>query len=313
MAYVLTRIVSAIPTLFVVVTIIFFVIRATPGDPALAALGDNASAAALDTFRQRMGLYDPLWLQYWNFISDLAQGNLGVSLASGRGVNAQIAAVVPHTIQLTFSAILVGMVIGIPLGVACARKPNSPVDYFGRLISLAGLSFPSFFLAIILMYIFAVTLGLFPTVGAGPFNDPARNLYHLILPALSLGAIATAYITRVTRSTVLNTLSEDYVRTAKAKGAPAKRVMFRHALRPALVPVVSLVGVFSVSLLGGSVMTEIVFARPGLGRTMVQATLQRDYTLLQSCMVVFAVIVIVMNLITDILYGLLDPQVRAGR
>lgn len=313
MAYVLTRIASAIPTLFVVVTIIFFLIRSTPGDPALAALGDNASAAALDTFRERMGLYDPLWQQYWNFISDLARGDLGVSLASGREVNTQLIAVIPHTLQLTFAAVLIGLLIGLPLGVACARRPNSPIDYFGRVISLTGLSFPSFFLALILMYVFSVQLGLFPTVGAGAFNDPVENLYRLVLPAASLGAIAVAYITRVTRSTVLNTLTEDYVRTAKAKGAPAKRIMTRHALRPALVPVVSLVGVFSISLIGSSVMTEIVFARPGLGRTMVQATLQRDYTLLQSTMVVFAVIVMAVNLVTDILYGLLDPQVRAGR
>lgn len=308
--YTVRRLFAAIPTLFIVLTIIFFIIRIAPGDPAVAALGDQASEAAVETVRERMGLNEPLWRQYTTFMVGLVTGDLGTSLVNGRPISRQVAAALPHTLQLTAAALTLGLLLGIPTGVLTAVRQNRPIDYIGRIFSLAGLSFPAFFLAILLMLFFSVRLGWFPSVGSGPFTDLRLNLTYLALPALSLGLIATAYITRITRSVILNILSEDYVRTAHSKGANELRVLFRHALRPALVPVVSLVGIFSISLIGSSVMTEIVFARPGLGRTMVQATLQRDYTVLQAVMAVFAVLVILINLATDLLYGWLDPKVR---
>lgn len=308
--YTVIRLLGAIPTLFVVLTVIFVIIRVAPGDPAIAVLGDQASAQAIETVRERMGLNVPLSTQYVNFITGLFRGDLGVSLITGRSISTQLLGVLPHTLQLTLAALLVGTSLGIPLGVLTAVRQNRPIDYIGRILSLAGLSFPAFFLAIIFMIVFSVRLGWFPTVGVAPFGQPLENLRYLALPALSLGLIATAYITRITRSVILNILPEDYVRTARAKGMPEGVVLARHALRPALIPVVSLIGIFSISLIGSSVMTELVFARPGLGRTMIQATLQRDYTMLQGVMTIFGVIVIVINICVDLLYALLDPKVR---
>lgn len=308
--YTIKRLLGSLPTLFVVLTVIFIIIRVAPGDPAVAVLGDQASEQAVATVRERMGLNVPLSQQYLDFIFGLLRGDLGVSLITGRPIATQLIGVLPHTLQLTFAALLVGTTLGIPLGVVTAVRQNRPVDYIGRVLSLAGLSFPAFFLAILFMLFFSVRLGWFPTVGAAPFDQPLENLRFLVLPALSLGLISTAYITRITRSVILNILPEDYVRTARAKGMPERVVLSRHSLRPALIPVVSLIGIFSISLIGSSVMTELVFARPGLGRTMIQATLQRDYTMLQAVMTVFAVIVIVINIATDLLYALLDPKVR---
>jgi ABC-type dipeptide/oligopeptide/nickel transport system permease component len=184
------------------------------------------------------------------------------------------------------------------------------VDYAGRVFSLAGLSVPAFYLGILLMLLFAVRLRWFPVVGAGREGDWRSLLHHLVLPALSLGLIMTAYVTRMTRSAMLNILNEDYVRTARAKGLRERVVMARHALRSALIPIVSIVGIFAVSLIGSSVMTEIVFSRPGLGKLMVGAMKQRDYTTLQSIMVVYAFIIVVVNLAVDLLYGVVDPRVR---
>jgi ABC-type dipeptide/oligopeptide/nickel transport system permease component len=305
------RLLLAIPTLLAVFTIIFIIVRVAPGDPATAALGDYASAQAVEALRERMGLNEPLWKQYLTFLGDLARGDLGRSLITGNPVIDQIAFVLPYTLELAI-ATLIGLVLGIPTGVLTAVRRNTMTDYVGRVVSLVGLSFPAFYLGILLIYFFAVQIRLFPSVGSAPFSEPARNLHYLVLPALTLGLIETAYIARMTRSVVLTILSDDYIRTARAKGLQEKIVLVRHALRAALVPIVSLVGIFAISLIGSSVLVEEVFARPGLGKLMVGATKQKDYTTLQSIMVVYALIIVIINLITDIVYTYVDPRVRYG-
>lgn len=304
------RLLLAIPTLLAVFTIIFIIVRVAPGDPAVAALGDYASADAVAALRERMGLNEPLWKQYLTFLGDLARGDLGRSLISQTPVSEQIAFVLPYTLELTLAAILIGLVLGIPAGVITAIRRNTGVDYAGRFLSLLGLSFPSFYLGILLMFFFAVRLDLFPAVGAAPFSEPLANLHYLVLPALTLGLIETAYIARMTRSVMLAILSDDYIRTARAKGLEEWIVLIKHALRAALIPIVSLVGIFAISLIGSSVLVEEVFARPGLGKLMVGATKQKDYTTLQSIMVVYALIIVIINIVTDLIYTWIDPRVR---
>jgi len=308
--HIVRRLLLAIPTLLAVFTIIFIIVRVTPGDPAVAALGDNASAEAVAALGGKMGLNEPLWKQYLTFLSDLAHGNLGRSLISQKPVAEQIAFVLPYTLQLTFAATLVGLILGVPSGVLTAMRRNSAVDYLGRVVSLLGLSFPAFYLGILLMFFFAVRLDLFPAVGSAPFSEPGQNLHYLVLPAFTLGLIETAYIARMTRSVMLSIFGDDYIRTARAKGLQEWVVLLRHALRAALIPIVSLVGIFVISMIGSSVLVEEVFARPGLGKLMVGATKQKDYTTLQSIMVVYAFIIVIINLITDLIYTYVDPRVR---
>jgi len=308
--HILRRLLLAIPTLLAVFTIIFLIVRVAPGDPATAALGDAASPDAVNALRERMGLNEPLWKQYLVFLGDLAQGDLGKSLISQRSASSQISFVLPYTLELTFVAILIGLVLGVPIGTITAVRRNRPADYVGRVLSLVGLSLPAFYLAILMMYLLSVRLDLLPAVGDPGFDSPGRNLSYLIMPAFTLGLIETAYIARMTRSVMIGVLSDDYVRTARAKGLAEWNVLMRHALRAGLVPIVSLVGIFAISLIGSSVLVEEVFARPGLGKLMVGATKQKDYTLLQSIMVVYALIIVVINLVTDLVYTAVDPRVR---
>lgn len=308
--YVLKRLIYSIPVFFGVLTIVFFVVRVIPGDPATAALGDYASKEAVDALRQRMGLNAPLWVQYVQFLSDLVRGDLGTSLISGRPVIEQIQHALPYTLELTFVSILIGITLGIPTGIYTATHRNQLPDYIGRVISLIGLSVPAFYFGILLMLLFAIQLKWLPTIGGGDLGDVKENLRYLILPSLTLGLVMTASVTRLTRSAMLDILNQDYMRTARAKGLRERLVLFRHGLRSALIPIVSLSGIWAISLIGDSVTTEVVFARPGLGKLMIGAILQRDYTALQSIMVVYTGFVVLINLAADLIYGLVDPRVR---
>jgi ABC-type dipeptide/oligopeptide/nickel transport system permease component len=308
--YVVRRILQSIPILLVVLTLVFIVVRVLPGDPAVAALGDYASKETVNALREKMGLNAPLWLQYLRFLGDLCQGNFGTSIITGYPVGTQLLKVLPYTLELTFSAILLGFLFGIPLGISAAVRRNSFIDYFNRIFSLTGLSIPAFYLGILLMLVFSIKFRLFPVVGGGDLSSLSSNLRHLFLPALSLGLIMTAYVTRMTRSSLLNILREDYIRTARSKGISEWVVLLKHALRNALIPIVALGGVYAVVLIGSSVMTEIVFSRPGLGSLMVGTIKQRDYTTLQSVMVFYSVIVVILNLMTDLIYSLIDPRIQ---
>ncbi len=307
--YIASRLLLAVPTVLAVLTLVFFVVRVIPGDPATAALGDYASQEAVEALRERMGLNDPLYVQYFRFLSDLVRGDLGKSMITGKEISELVRQVLPYTLELTITAIFIGAILGVPIGIYTARHVNTSIDYAGRVGSLAGLSVPAFYLGILIMLLFAYKIQLFPAVGGGDLKDLRSNLSHLVLPALTLGLIMTASVTRLTRSAMLNVLKDDYVRTARAKGLSEQVVVFRHALRAALVPIVSIIGIWAASLVADSVLTETVFARPGLGKMLVSAILQRDYTLLQSVMVIYALFVVGINLVTDIIYSFVDPRI----
>lgn len=308
--FIVKRLLLGIPTLLAVLTIIFLLMRVAPGDPAYAVLGDYATDDAVAALREQMGLNKPIWQQYVDYLSGIVRGDLGDSLVTRKPAWIQIRTVLPYTLELTFAAIVIALSLGIPAGVISAVRRNTAVDYYIRVISLAGLSAPAFYIGLLLMYFLSARAGLFPAISTAGFNDPLANLHALILPAITLGLVETAYVTRMTRSVMLNVLSDDYVRTARAKGLPNRTVLVRHALRPGLVPIVALTGIFMIGLIGGSVLTEEVFARPGLGKLMVGATTRRDYTLLQAIMVVYALIIVLVNILVDIIYTLIDPRMR---
>jgi ABC-type dipeptide/oligopeptide/nickel transport system permease component len=308
--YLIRRLILAIPILLAVFTLVFLVVRIIPGDPAEAALGDYASKEAVEALRERMGLNEPIHIQYIHFLGDLLRGDFGESLISGMPIREQIAHVLPYTIQLTLASVLIGVLLGVPLGIFTALNRNNPIDYAGRVISLVGLSVPAFYFGILLIFVFAVELDLFPAVGGGDIaEDPIGSLKFLVLPALTLGLIMTTSVTRLARSAMLNVLNEDYVRTARAKGLRERIVVAKHAFRAALLPIVSITGFWVAVLIGDSVLTEVVFSRPGLGKMLVGAINQRDYTALQSVIVIYALFVVIVNLITDLTYGFLDPRI----
>ncbi|MCW5591371.1 MAG: ABC transporter permease [Burkholderiales bacterium] len=308
--FLLRRVALAVPTLLLAMTAVFVLARVVPGDPALVILGDQASLEALAALRERLGLDRPILQQYLDFLLGILRGDLGRSLVTGKSVWAEVLAVIPYTIELTLAAIVIGVVLGVPLGVYAAVHRNALPDTLTRLFSLAGLSFPAFVSAILLLLAFAIELRWFPVISAPKVDDPLDRLRHLALPAFNIGLIMTAYVTRVTRSSMLNVLGEDYVRTARAKGIGMRAVLWRHALRNALIPVATVVGLYLGTLIGNSVLTEIVFNRPGLGKLILGALNQRDYTLLQGLMVFFAGFIVLANAATDIAYGIIDPRVR---
>jgi ABC-type dipeptide/oligopeptide/nickel transport system permease component len=308
--YLLNRVLLAFPIFLGVITVVFLVVRVLPGDPASVALGDYASQETVAALRHRLGLDKPILVQYAEYLASLARGDLGRSLITGTPVQEEIAHNLPFTLELTLLAMLFGSLLGIPTGVLSALTRNRLPDSIGRVFSLAGLSVPAYYLGILLILLFAIQLRLLPAIGGGDLRNPFESLRHLVLPAGTLGLVMAAAVARFTRSTVLNTLTQDFVRTARAKGIPAWGVVIKHTLRAALIPIVSLAGLWSIGLIGDSVTTEIVFARPGFGSLMVGAMLQRDYTALQSIMVIYTMFVILINVTTDVLYGFVDPRIR---
>lgn len=308
--FVLRRLGFAVVTLISVLTLVFFVIRVLPGDPAQVMLGDQASAASIATLRQKLGLDQPLTTQYLAFMSGALRGDLGNSMMTGRPVLQEVLRVLPYTIELTVAALVLGVVLGLPAGIWAAVNRNRIPDYVTRMVSLLGLSAPAFVSGILLLIVFAIILRWFPVISGGRATTFVGRMQELALPAINLALIMAAYVTRVTRSAMLEVLSQDYVRTAQAKGVPDFVVVWRHALRNCLIPVVTVVGLYLGILIGNSVLTEIVFNRPGLGKLIVGALAQRDYAMLQGMMVVYTLIVVLVNLATDLVYGLIDPRVQ---
>lgn len=309
-SFVIKRLALALLTLLCVLTVVFVVVRVLPGDPVLAILGDQASPEAATALRARLGLDQPLHVQYAQFMAGALRGDLGRSMVTSRPVSDEILAVLPHTIELTAAAMTLGVLLGVPAGVWAAVRRNRLPDYLVRTVSLLGLSMPAFVAAIILLMLFAIELRWFPVISGGNADTVVDRLRQLALPALSLALIMMAYITRVTRSAMLEVLDQDYVRTARAKGAGPATVIWRHALGNCLIPIATVVGLYVGILIGNSVLTEIVFSRPGLGKLILSALSQRDYTLLQGMIVIYTLIIIVVNLATDLTYGLLDPRVQ---
>ncbi len=308
-AFLIKRLLFAVFTLWAVLTLVFVLVRIVPGDPAQVILGDQASQEAIQVMRVRLGLDKPVHEQYVTFLSGAIRGDWGTSMVSGQPVVQEVLKVLPWTIELTLVSIVMGAVIGIPLGVWAAINRNRFIDYATRIVSLIGLSFPPFVSAILLLLLLAIHVQWFPVISAKTGSIEAW-FQSIALPALNLGLIMAAYITRVTRSAMLEVLQEDYVRTARAKGVPWRVVVWRHALGNALIPVITVVGLYFGILIGNSVLTEIVFNRPGLGKLIIGALNQRDYTMLQGMMVIYTFIVVVVNLLTDLAYGLADPRVK---
>ena len=307
--YVLRRVALAIPTLLAVLTVIFFAVRTLPGDPALAILGDSATDAAIAALRERLGLNLPVWRQYLDFLGGLLHGDLGTSLVYGRGVASELLRVLPYTLELTFASILIGTVIGVPLGIVSALHRNRTIDYVTRVLSLLGFSFPVFYAGIMLILVFAVWLPWFPVISAPAGAGLGRGLRDLVLPSVagSLGLIAM--ITRASRSSLLEVMGDDYIRTARAKGLTERTILYRHALRNALIPVVTVIGLYFALIIGNSVLIETVFTRPGLGSLIIGSLDNRDYPMVQGLLVAYAAIVIVVNIATDLTYSVIDPRI----
>lgn len=308
--FVIRRLLAAIPTLLAVLTLVFLLVRVVPGDPAIAILGDRATPTALAALRAELGLDRWIGTQYADFLRHALFGDLGTSMITHRPVWTEIGEVLPHTILLTLASMVVGCLIGVPAGIWAALHRNRAIDVAARLLSLLGLSFPVFVSGIFLLILFALHWRLFPVIGNPRPGDPIDALYKLILPAATLGIVMAAYVVRVTRSAMLQVMGEDYIRTARAKGVPWRQVVWRHGFSNALIPVVTVVGLYVGILLGNSVLTEIVFSRPGLGKVIVSALTQRDYTMLQGMMVIYCFLIVVVNLVTDLAYGLVDPRVK---
>lgn len=301
--YTIRRLLYGILIVFGVITIVFFVVRIIPGDPAVAALGEHATGEAIEMLREKWGLNLPIWQQYTNYLINLTQGDLGYSYATNKSVTELIVYAVPFTAKLGLASLFLAVIIGIPLGIITALKRNLMIDYIGRLVSLLGISTPGFYLGILLMLLFSVRLHILPSMGAGSFNQ-------LILPAFARGIGIASYLTRLTRSSILNVLREMYVTTARSKGISEKLVIYKHVLRNALISIVTFLGVYTIVLLGGTVIIETIFSRPGLGRLLTASALQRDYMLLQAVVLVYALMVVFINIFTDVIYAFIDPRIR---
>lgn len=299
-----------IPTLLFIVSIVFFAMHLLPGDPAIAILGEYATAESLEHLREQLGLNRPLILQYLSFLGQLVQGDLGTSLTNNKPVNLMILRMLPYSVELALSAIMISIVIGIPIGIVSALKRNKLIDYVGRTLALLGFSTPSFYLGILLLILFSLKLDLFPMIGGGKEGDLISRLHHLVLPAFSLGLVNASMVMRMTRSALLETMGEDYIQTARSKGLKEIRVIAKHALRNALIPVIAVIGVYVGVTMGSAVLTEIVFNRPGIGKLLVGAVYDRDYPTIQGTLVVFATFIAIVNLLTDLSYGVADPRIR---
>jgi len=301
--FLVRRLLLTVPVLLGVATLVFSLIHLIPGDPAQAMLGDTASEAEVQALRTRLGLDRPLPEQYGLFLKGIARGDLGTSLRTGEPVTRQIVERMPATMELAGAAMLVAMLVSLPLGIAAAVWRGTVIDHGAMTLALAGISIPNFWLGPLLAIVFAVELGWLPVSGRGSWQ-------HLILPAISLGAALAAILARMTRATLLEELREQYVVAARARGVSMTRAVLRHAFRNSLIPVVTLIGLQFGAVLTGAVITETVFAWPGIGRLLVQSIGFRDYPLVQGCILLIAVTYLAVNLITDLLYGVLDPRIR---
>jgi len=304
--YLLHRLLLFLPTLLGSLTLVFFLIHLIPGDPVEVMLGETASSADKEALRRELGLNLPIWTQYLRFLTALAQGDLGHSLYEQGGVTELILIRFPATLELTLAAMGVALCIAFPLGIMAAVKKNSWMDQSSLIFSLLGLAMPNFWLGPLLMIAFSIELGWLPVSGRG-------GLAHLILPSLTLGMVMAAILIRMIRSSLLETIHEDYIQTARAKGLSEWRVWLKHALRNSLLSVITIVGLQFGALLAGSIITETIFTWPGIGRLTIQAIQTRDYPLVQGCILVISTSYLVVNLLTDLLYHLADPRVSYGR
>jgi ABC-type dipeptide/oligopeptide/nickel transport system permease component len=301
--YISIRLLFALPALWLILTMVFLLAHIVPGDPVAQMLGEGARAEDLTQLRHALGLDLPLPVQYGRYLSGVLHGNLGESFRFQQPVLKVVAEHYPATLELAIVALLICALIGIPAGVLAAHKRGERTDHTVAVLTLFGLSVPNFALGPVLILLFSVVLGWLPVSGRG-------GISHLILPAFTLGAALAAILTRMVRTSVIEELSADYVRTARAKGVSESGVLFRHALRNALIPILTILGLQFGTLLAGTIVTESIFSWPGIGRLAVQAIGARDYPLLQGCILLIAVSYVFVNLLTDLVYAVVDPRVR---
>lgn len=329
--YIIKRLLLLIPVLLGVSITVFVVMHVFTSDPAAIILGQHAKTDQIEKLREELGLNHPLYVQYWDFIKGAVQGNLGNSLISRTEVTKELLSRFPATIELALAAILFASVAGITIGIVSAVKQNTIFDYAGMVTALIGVSMPIFWLGLVLIIVFALWLQILPVAGritigmeparitgfyfidsliTGNFEAFKSALSHMILPAVALGSYSTAIIARMTRSTMLEIIRQDYIRTARAKGLFEKIVIFQHALRNALIPILTVIGLQLGSLLGGAVLTETVFAWPGIGSYTIDAILRSDYPVVQGSVMLVATVFVLVNLIVDLLYAWLDPRIK---
>jgi ABC-type dipeptide/oligopeptide/nickel transport system permease component len=301
--YFLTRILYTLPVIWLVVSLVFLLIHLVPGDPIQQMLGEGAPAADLQAARHAYGLDLPLGQQYLNYWKGVLQGNLGVSLRYNQSVSKLLRQRYPYTLQLTLAALLVAIVLSVPAGVHSARRRNDWDDRFISVVSLWGLSFPNFALGPILILLFSIKFGWLPVSGSGTFAN-------LVLPAITMGSALAAILTRMVRTSMLEELSHDYIRTARAKGVSETRVVYHHALRNAMIPVITVLGLQFGALLAGAIVTEKIFSWPGVGRLTVDAISNRDYYVVQGCILAIGLTYVAVNFLTDLVYSALNPRIR---
>ncbi len=303
--YIARRIVAMIPVVIGITFLVFMIMQLAPGDPAKLILGDNAPPEAIEALREEMGLNDPLLVQYGRYMINLLHGDMGTSYVNKRPVAEEVFSRVPATFKLAAVSAIVSIIIAIPLGIVAAIKQNTLIDHASMILSLIGISMPAFWLALMLMLVFSLRLGWLPPQGA---DDGWRSY---VMPSIAIGFMNMAAIARTTRSSMLDTVRQDYIRTARAKGITENEVIMHHAFRNALIPTITIVGVQLGGLLGGAVLTETVFAWPGLGRYIVQSVNGRDMPAVLGCIIVLSVGFSIVNLVVDLLYGFVDPRVRS--
>ena len=313
--YIAKRLALFIPTILLVTIIVFVVMRLVPGDPAIAILegdgGGSYTQEDLDTLRHRLGTDRPIVVQYLSWIGGAARGDFGDSLWFNAPVMTELKSRIPVTIELAVMAILLAVVTAVPLGVFSAVKPNSNLDYGARLFSLTGIALPSFFSAILLILFLVKVFGWLPPLGYETlWEGPVTNLQQMVCPALALAFYDMAFITRVTRSSMMEILREDYMRTARSKGLAERVVLLRHGLKNAFLPVLTISGWQFGRLFGGTVIIETIFLVPGIGRILIESIFHRDFTMIQAVIVIIGVAIVTINLLVDLLYGWLDPRIR---
>ena len=301
--YFLTRILYTLPVIWLVVSFVFLLIHLVPGDPIQQMLGEGAPAADLQAARHAYGLDLPLGQQYVNYWKGVLEGNLGVSLRYNQSVSKLLRQRYPYTLQLTLAALLVAIVLSVPAGVHSARRRNDRDDRVISVVSLWGLSFPNFALGPILILLFSIKFGWLPVSGSGTFAN-------LVLPAITMGSALAAILTRMVRTSMLEELSHDYIRTARAKGVSETRVVYHHALRNAMIPVITVLGLQFGALLAGAIVTEKIFSWPGVGRLTVDAISNRDYYVVQGCILAIGLTYVAVNFLTDLVYSALNPRIR---
>jgi peptide/nickel transport system permease protein len=302
--YLARRVLLILPVMLGVSVIVFGIMHLTPGDPAMIMLGDNAPRADYEALRERLGLNEPIYVQYAIWLGRVVQLDLGRSIRSGRPVVDELRARLPATIELAVLATLLSVFVGIPLGVVSATRPNTVVDHTATVAAFGGLAMPVFWQGLMMILLFSVLLGWLPSSGR------LGGWAYYVLPTITLGTSAIAAITRMTRATMLETLTQDYIRTGRSKGVHDRSLVYRHALRNAMIPVVTVIGLQFGGLLSGAVITETIFAWPGIGRLAVDAIRARDFPVVQGVVLVFAIMYALVNLFVDVLYAYLDPRLR---